>query len=66
MFLVPLLVKTDAPNAPVAERMAHAIAVDHIVTVGGARRMTEQRAARTVFDVLVLADGVELPPIEGI
>jgi hypothetical protein len=61
MFLVPLWVKIDAPNAPVAERMARAIAVDHVVTVGGARQMDERRAARTTFDLVVLADNVELP-----
>jgi hypothetical protein len=61
MYLVPVVLKIEALSPLAAEQTAHAITVDHLVTVGGARQMDERRAARTTFDLVVLADNVELP-----
>ena len=61
MYLVPVLPKIDAINPIAAEHTAHALTVDHLVTVGGARQTDERRAARTTFDLVALTDNVELP-----
>lgn len=65
MYLVPVLLKVEATRALIAEQTAHAlVGGEHVVIVGAARQMDERRAARTSFDLVVLADNVELPAVD--
>ena len=65
MYFVPVLLAVDAPDPMTAEAIAHGELRERAVFVGGAREMSAEHAGRTAFELIVLADNVELPPAGG-
>jgi hypothetical protein len=65
MFLVPVLVAVDAPDATAAEAIVAAELHERALHIDRARRLTALTAAVATFHLLVYANGIELPPAEA-
>jgi hypothetical protein len=64
MYLVPVLVAVDAPDATAAETVVAAELLERAGHVDRARRLTALTAAVATFHLLVYANGIELPPAD--